>query len=285
MNICFFYGQGNINFNFDKYADPYFIKTEKILGISKSKLIKGNYIYKYQLLSLISNISLYYKLVNKFKINKSNLVLVGYSLGEYSALVCSNSISFEQCIQLIKFRSEIMYECGKDTNSIMITIIGIEEKFLNVILSDYTFYISIYLSQNSYIVSIKRSDLINIKKILTQLKKFNKIFFKELIVDGGFHSPFMDNSTEKFSKYIGNLNINLPDCRVLSNYDNKFYSNIITLKKNLVLHLNSSINWKKIINKLFSNDINKVFELGGSKIKKIISLNNIQISMEYIIIK
>ena len=65
MNICFFYGQGNINFNFDKYADPYFCKVEKLLGISKTSLIKEKYIYKYQLLSLIFNISFIFKLSSK----------------------------------------------------------------------------------------------------------------------------------------------------------------------------------------------------------------------------
>jgi len=164
MNICIFSGQGNKKkyLNFDKYSDVYFEKVNNILNIPqknnfKEYLINSNYIFKNQVLSLIYNVSNFDKLQkidNEFY--NSIDTLIGYSLGEYSALVCAKSISFDDCIKLVKFRSELMFSSGQETDSTLITIIGINEYFLNLFLKDIKYFIAIYLSPNGFVISIKK---------------------------------------------------------------------------------------------------------------------------------
>jgi len=288
MNICIFSGQGNknINLKFDVYSDIYFQKVNNILNIPqkdnfKEYLINSNYIFKNQILSLIYNISNFDKL--KFydsEFYNSIDTLIGYSLGEYSALVCAKSISFDECIKLIKFRSELMFNSGLETNSSLITIIGISEYFLNLILKNIKYFIAIYLSPDGFVISINKDDIENLSDKINKLKKINKIYFKVLDVDGGFHTPFMNSSIVKFTNFINKIKFNTPKYNIISNYDGNPYTTIDEIKKKLILHLISPIKWREILNNL---EVNKIYELGGNNLKKILELNNIDIEKYYYI--
>ena len=282
MNVCIFSGQGNkkINLNFDEYSNLYFDKVNKILNIPKKDnfkeyLINSNYIFKNQILSLIYNISSFDKL--KFydkKFYNSIDTMIGYSLGEYSALVCAKSISFDDCVKLIKYRSELMFNSGLETNSILITIIGINEYFLNLILKNIKYFIAIYLSPDGFVISINKDNIKNLSDKINKLNKINKIYFKVLDVDGGFHTPFMNSSILKFKKFINKINLNVPKYKIISNYDGNPYTTIDEIKKKLILHLISPIKWTQILDNL---KVTKIYELGGNNLKKNLELNNIDI--------
>jgi len=278
MNICLFPGQGSKKFEFEKNSEIYFNQISKVLDLTKSEILNKEYCFKYQLLSFIYNISNFDKLkqLDKTFFNKIDL-FIGYSLGEYSSLFCAGCISFHDCVKLIKFRSEIMHDCSIKTNSVLITILGINEKYMNMILKDIEFYISIYLSDNGFVISLNRNDLDFIYSKLNFFKKLNKIYYKLLDVDGGFHSPFMKNCVNPFKIYLNTINIQNPKIKVLSNYDGMVYSNVTQIKENLVQHLIMPIRWDNIIKNNFNN-INSVYEIGSNKLKKTLIMNDIDIT-------
>ena len=133
MNICLFPGQGNKIFKFDTHSDSYFNQASEILNITKKEILENDYPYKFQLLSFIYNISNFDKVKQADSAFYNNIdLLIGYSLGEYTSLVCSECISFKDCVKIIKKRSELMHECSIETNSALITILGISEKYINI---------------------------------------------------------------------------------------------------------------------------------------------------------
>jgi [acyl-carrier-protein] S-malonyltransferase len=278
MNICLFPGQGNKSFKFDTYSDSYFNEASEILNITKNEILENDYPFKFQLLSFIYNISNFDKVKQLDNAFYNNIdLLIGYSLGEYTSLVCSECISFKACVKLIKIRSELMHKCSIDTNSCLITILGISEKYINIIFKDIEYYISIYLSSEGFVLSFRKNDLDYIYSRLNSFKKLNKIYFKLLDVDGGFHSPFMEDSIIQFKNYLNTVEFQTPKIKMLSNYDGTVYSNINEMKQKLVQHLISPIRWDNIIKNSFNN-INKIYELGGNKLKKTLTLNNIDIT-------
>lgn len=274
MNICLFSGQGNDNkIIFNDYSNKYFEIIEKELKIPKKDFMESNYIFKNQILMLVNNISKFDQLNlenNKFY-NDINLML-GFSLGEYSSLVCSESIDFKDCIKLVKFRSEIMHEIGKKTNSTLVTIIGLNESYLRILFKNIKYYISIYLSDKSFVLAVSKNDLKNIVSKVQNMKKFNKIGIKILNVDGGFHSPFMNECIDRYREFIEKINFKIPKYNVISNVDGKIYNNEKDIKNKLVLHLISPFNFENIIQNL---NINKMYEVGGNNLEKILLLNNI----------
>jgi len=278
MNICLFTGQGNKTFKFDQYSDRYFNQASEILNITKNEMLDNDYPFKYQLLSFIYNISNFYKLKQLDSVFYNNIdLLIGYSLGEYTSLVCSECISFKDCVKIIKKRSELMHKCSIETNSALITILGISEKYINIIFKDIEYYISIYLSNEGFVLSLNKNNLDLIYSKLNNFKKLNKIYYKLLDVDGGFHSPFMEESIVPFKQYLNTIDFHNPKIKMISNYDGTVYSNINKMKQNLVQHLISPIRWDNIIKNNFNN-INKIYELGGNKLKKTLTLNNIDIT-------
>jgi len=274
MNICLFSGQGNDNkIIFDEYSDKYFEIIKKELNISKKDLLENNYIFKNQILMLVNNVSKFDKLKsenNKFYNNIDTII--GYSLGEYSSLVCAGSIDFKDCLKLVKFRSEIMYEIGKKTNSTLITIIGLNQSYLKILLKNVKYHISIYLSKKSFVLAVSKNDLKEILSKVKNMKKFNKIGIKILNVDGGFHSPFMNDCIDKFKEFIEKINFKIPKYSVISNVDGKIYMDEKDIKNKLVLHLISPFNFENIIQNL---NINNIYEVGGNNLEKILLLNNI----------
>jgi malonyl CoA-acyl carrier protein transacylase len=278
MNICLFPGQGNKTFTFDPHSDSYFNQASEILNITKKEILENEYPFKYQLLSLIYNISNFDKLKHLDGAFYNNIdLLIGYSLGEYTSLICSECISFKDCVKLIKIRSELMYKCSVETNSALISIIGISEKYINIIFKDMEYYISIYLSKEGFVLSVNKNDIDLIYSKLNTLKKLHKIYFQLLDVDGGFHSPFMKESSVPFKEYLNTVDFHNPKIKTISNYDGLVYSNINELKQNLTHHLTSPIRWDNII-KNNLNNINKIYEIGGNKLKRTLMLNNIDIT-------
>ena len=278
MNICLFPGQGNKIFKFDTHSDSYFNQASEILNITKNEILENDYPFKFQLLSFIYNISNFDKVKRADSAFYNNIdLLIGYSLGEYTSLVCSECISFKDCVKIIKKRSELMHKCSIETNSALITILGISEKYINIIFKDVEYYISIYLSNEGFVLSLNKNNLDLIYSKLNNFKKLNKIYYKLLDVDGGFHSPFMEESIVPFKQYLNTIDFHIPKIKMISNYDGTVYSNINEIKQKLVQHLTSPIRWDNIIKNNFNN-INKIYELGGNKLKKTLTLNNIDIT-------
>jgi len=278
MNICLFPGQGTKTFHFEKNAEIYFNQVTEILNINKNNILNNDYPFKFQLLSLIYNISNFDKLKQVDSAFYNNIdILIGYSLGEYTSLVCSECISFKECVKLIKKRSELMHKCGIDTKTCLITILGITEKYIKIIFKDIHYYISIYLSKEGFVLSVNKNDVDIINSKINTFKKLHKIYFKLLDVDGGFHSPFMEESSSPFKEYLNTVDFHNPKIKTISNYDGLIYSNVPELKQKLTYHLTSPIRWDNII-KNNLNNINKIYEIGGNKLKRTLMLNNIDIT-------
>ena len=110
--------------------------------------------------------------------------VAGHSLGEITALYCADVFSFEDCVSLIKVRSQLMVNAGQGS---MAAVIGFDRNELDslvkkskdvVIANDY--------SSSQFVLSGSNEELDNLSKEIS-CKRFLK-----LNVSGAFHSPFMD---------------------------------------------------------------------------------------------
>ncbi|QJC36386.1 acyltransferase domain-containing protein [Enterobacteriaceae endosymbiont of Donacia simplex] len=115
-----------------------FYSASEILGYDLWKLIQNgplkklNTTYYTQPAILVTSIAIY-----KLWIQKNNIlpsIVTGYSLGEYTAMVCSNLISFIDAIRIVEFRGKLMYKIASNLNDFKIngyymqTIIGLKKK-------------------------------------------------------------------------------------------------------------------------------------------------------------
>ena len=185
--------------------------------------------------------------------------LAGHSLGEITALYAAEVLSFEECVSLIKIRSELMSSAVKGS---MAALIGfdIEELRKSVEALDDV-VIANDNSSSQVVLSGKREELENLSKIIS-CKRF--IF---LNVSGAFHSHFMKEPSQKFSKYLDDLNFKEPIFPVISNSNPTLCSDPNELKIRLKDQMCNGVRWRETMDliKVQGDDIHLV-EIGPSNI-------------------
>jgi len=185
--------------------------------------------------------------------------LAGHSLGEITALYAAEVLSFEECVSLIKIRSELMSSAVKGS---MAALIGFDiDELRNLVESLDDVVIANDNSSSQVVLSGKREELENLSKIIS-CKRF--IF---LNVSGAFHSHFMKEPSQKFSKYLDDLNFKDPIFPVISNSNPTLCSDPNELKIRLKDQMCNGVRWRETMDliRVQGNDIHLV-EIGPSNV-------------------
>ena len=185
--------------------------------------------------------------------------LAGHSLGEITALYAAEVLSFEDCVSLIKIRSELMASAVKGS---MAAVIGFDiDELKNLVESLDDVVIANDNSSSQVVLSGKREELESLSKIIS-CKRF--IF---LNVSGAFHSHFMKEPSQKFSKYLDDLNFKEPIFPVISNSNPTLCSDPNELKIRLKDQMCNGVRWRETMDliKVQGDDIHLV-EIGPSNV-------------------
>ena len=185
--------------------------------------------------------------------------LAGHSLGEITALYAAEVLTFEDCVSLIKVRSELMSKAVKGS---MAALIGFDidelrksvEALDDVVIANDN-------SSSQVVLSGKKEELENLSKIIS-CKRF--IF---LNVSGAFHSHFMKEPSQKFSKYLDDLNFKEPICPVINNSNPTLCSDPNELKIRLKDQMCNGVRWRETMDliKEQGDDVH-IVEIGPSNV-------------------
>ncbi|WP_343155021.1 acyltransferase domain-containing protein [Buchnera aphidicola (Kurisakia onigurumii)] len=241
------------NFNFWKL-----IKDENV-----HQAIKKKY---FQIMIMISSVAIYN--FWKKKIIKKPVFMLGHSVGEYSALVCSNSISFFDAISILKFRERIMYDTMKINSGIMQVVIGLKKKKIEKICSllnknNHVVSIASINSKNQIVISGKKSSVILAS---TMCKKYGAYRIITLPIKIASHCILMKNASFLLKNFLKNKNINLPKNVVINPVHVSQYNCIENIRKYLSKQLTSVIKWSDSINYIINKKITIFLEIGTSYI-------------------
>ena len=185
--------------------------------------------------------------------------LAGHSLGEITALYAAEVLSFEECVSLIKIRSELMSSAVKGS---MAALIGFDiDELRNLVESLDDVVIANDNSSSQVVLSGKREELENLSKMIS-CKRF--IF---LNVSGAFHSHFMKEPSQKFSKYLDDLNFKEPIFPVISNSNPTLSSDPNELKIRLKEQMCNGVRWRETMDLIkVQGDSIHLVEIGPSNI-------------------
>ena len=185
--------------------------------------------------------------------------LAGHSLGEITALYAAEVLSFEECVSLIKIRSELMSTAVKGS---MAALIGFDiDELRNLVESLDDVVIANDNSSSQVVLSGKREELENLSKMIS-CKRF--IF---LNVSGAFHSHFMKEPSQKFSKYLDDLNFKEPIFPVISNSNPTLSSDPNELKIRLKEQMCNGVRWRETMDLIkVQGDSIHLVEIGPSNI-------------------
>ena len=185
--------------------------------------------------------------------------LAGHSLGEITALYAADVLSFEECVSLIKIRSELMSSAVKGS---MAALIGFDmEELRELVDSLEDVVIANDNSSSQVVLSGKKEELENLSKIISCKR------FMFLNVSGAFHSHFMKEPSQKFSKYLDDLNFKEPIFPVISNSNPTLSSDPNELKIRLKEQMCNGVRWRETMDLIkVQGDSIHLVEIGPSNI-------------------
>ena len=195
----------------------------------------------------------------------------GHSLGEYSALVSSGCISFEDALGIIKVRAKEMASANKYKSGKMAAIINLRIDQFEEIKSHINGIIVI-ANYNSNKQTIISGESHAIDTFLITAKKMN-ITALPLNVSGAFHSPLMNNSMIKVKEAINMVKFNDIDKPIYQNFfPNRNYNNS-KIKCNLINQIISSVRWIESITNMANDYTMDFLEVGPNKVLSKLNTN------------
>ncbi|MBA3660497.1 MAG: ACP S-malonyltransferase [Gammaproteobacteria bacterium] len=192
----------------------------------------------------------------------------GHSLGEYTALVCSNALGFEDAIQLVRLRGELMQDAVPEGEGGMAALLGLEEALVEEICAASRGFNEVLMPANfnslgqiviaGHLVAVERA-------ILLAREKGAKLAVK-LPVSVPSHSTLMEPAASQLSKALNSIVLNKPEIPILSNFDAKPYSDVDSIREGLVKQLCSPVQWVKTIQAFSKLGVLSVIECGPGKV-------------------
>lgn len=196
---------------------------------------------------------------------KSTSYMAGLSLGEYSALVASGAISFEDAIFLVRRRGEFMESAAVNKPGKMLSVIGLDLVTVRQICIDTNTEVANINCPGQIVISGGLKE-IEQAKILAQEHKAKMAVI--LDVSGAFHSSFMKAAALKLAQEINKIKINLPNVFVISNVTANPYSSCEGIKENLIKQVYSSVLWEDSMKFILSQGVTNFIEFGPGNVLK-----------------
>ena len=184
--------------------------------------------------------------------------VAGHSLGEITALYCADVFSFEDCVSLIKERSQLMVNAGKGS---MAAVIGFDRNQLDLLVQKIDDIVIANDNSSSQVVLSGSTEALDNLSREISCKRFLK-----LNVSGAFHSPFMHEPSTRFSEYLKEIKFKNPSFPVISNFEPSLCSDPNELKIRLEKQMCNGVRWRETMD-LMAKDIDlHIVEIGPSNV-------------------
>jgi [acyl-carrier-protein] S-malonyltransferase len=192
-------------------------------------------------------------------------MVAGHSLGEFSALVANQTLSFEDALKLVSKRALAMQKACEITPSTMAAVLNLEDKIVEDICSSIAGVVvaANYNCPGQLVISgeYKAVELACEKMKLAGAKRA-----LILPVGGAFHSPMMEPAREELAKAIEATTFSNPICPVYQNVTANAVSNATDIQKNLITQLTAPVKWTQSINQMIADGATSFTEVGPGKV-------------------
>ena len=195
----------------------------------------------------------------------------GHSLGEFSALVAANALSFEDGLQLVYKRALTMQKACEKNPSTMAAILGLPcEKVEQVCLEvDEIVVPANYNCPGQVVIS---GSISGIEIACEKLKEAGAKRAVPLNVGGAFHSPLMQPAHEELQEAIEITHFSVPNCPVYQNVSTKGETCPVIIKENLIAQLTAPVKWTQSVQNMVADGAVEFIELGpGSVLQGLVS--------------
>ena len=191
----------------------------------------------------------------------------GHSLGEYTALVAAESIKFYDAIKLVRKRAELMQAAVPSGTGGMAAILGLsDEEVINVCLSYDGEGVIEPVNFNSPGQVVVAGSKEAVDEICELMKEAGAKRAVPLQVSVPSHCSLMDSASDKFSAFVNETNIQLPNNSVVHNVGAVSADSVDQIKECLIDQIKKPVLWTQTISNMSNLGVERIIECGPGKV-------------------
>lgn len=252
---------------YEEYRNVY-KKVEKITGVNVENITFNS---SEEVLSQTKNTQiciLTMSLAILELLKKENIEVIassGLSLGEYSALIYSGSLSFEDGVKIVKTRGELMQNLCPKGNWSMLAVLGLDEETVTNVCNEITNGFVAPANFNCPGQIVISGEKQGVDEASQKLKKAGAKRIIELKTSGPFHTKMLEKASIELRKELENVKINSFETKVIKNLDGKEYSNNDNVKEILSKHIINPVKFEQSLRTMIDMGIDTFIEIGPGK--------------------
>lgn len=196
-------------------------------------------------------------------------MVAGHSLGEFSALVANNVLSFENALMLVSIRAQAMQRACQVTPSGMAAVLNLPDSRVEEICSEVTMETGEVVVAANYNCPGQLVISGTVKGIEIACERMKAAGAKRALilpVGGAFHSPLMLPAKEELAEAIEATHFNEPSCPVYQNVVAKAVTDPTAIKHNLIDQLTGAVRWTQSVEAMIAAGAVNFTESGPGKV-------------------
>ena len=194
-------------------------------------------------------------------------MVAGHSLGEFSALVAAEAISWENGLRLVSQRAQAMQEACELQPGTMAAVLALpDDKVAEICDSIEDVVVAANFNCPGQVVI--SGSLSGVDAACKALKEAGAKRALKLPVGGAFHSPLMQPAAERLQAAIMNTTFHTPKCPVYQNVSAKGETDKHTIQRQVLEQLTSPVRWTQSVQQMIADGANTFYEFGPGDVLK-----------------
>lgn len=193
--------------------------------------------------------------------------VAGHSLGEYSALVAAEAISFSDAVWLVEKRGRYMADAVPPGEGTMAAVLGLPEENIDALCQEASQVGLVepanYNCPGQLVVAGKTAG---IKKVVEIAKNFGAKRAMELAVSGPFHSSLLEPASHRLREAMKEVTFQDPKVKVVANVSAREVTTAQEVQDALFTQVNNSVKWEQSVRYMLEQGVDTFVELGSGKV-------------------
>jgi [acyl-carrier-protein] S-malonyltransferase len=194
-------------------------------------------------------------------------VVAGHSLGEYSALVVAEALTFEEGLRLVRLRGELMQRAGELNKGTMAAVVGLEFEAIDKICAEASsagiVQAANFNSPGQVVIS---GSVEGVRMAMDVAKQRGAKLVKELVVSGAFHSPLMESAKEGLKNALEKTELRDARIPVYANVTGEPVLRAAGIKDLLYRQVTSPVLWEQSVKNMMRDGAETFYEVGPGKV-------------------
>lgn len=264
-----FVGMGKDLYETNVLAKKYFDRADEILGFKITEIMFNGTDEQLKETKVTQPAVFLHSVIQALCLGDSfnPAMVAGHSLGEFSALVASGALDFEDGLRLVASRANAMQKACEINSGTMAAIIGLPDEKVEEICASVSSEGDIVVAAN-YNCPGQLVISGNVNAVNAACEKLKEAGAKRALplkVSGAFHSPLMQPAKDELQAAIEKTTFKTPKCPVYQNVDAKPHTDAEEIKLNLIAQLTSPVRWTASVQTMIHDGADDFTECGPGK--------------------